>query len=182
MVQIPQGPWGRKHYRFGLAGEGQADVIEQLLHARRGTVLDIGCGHQGVHAANLKKCSKLLVAADKDEGMIRSARSDLSLPTNIIFLAADAYDLPLASESVDHVVALGLLAYITDLERLFLEFHRVIRKRGMVMISNSVSRDKNPVVHAAFLSGLRLVCEREGKCPAATGPTKRRYLCVFERA
>jgi len=113
--------------------------------------------------------------------MVRASRSDLPLSTNVGFLVANAYHLPLASESVDHVVALGMLAYVTEPERVFLEFYRVLRGSGMVMVSNSVSREKAPVVRAASASGLRLTHESEGFCPAASGPIKRRYLCVFQR-
>lgn len=113
-MELPISPWEHWHYRFGLAGEGQADLIEQLLRRRRGVVLDIGCGPQGRHAANLASLSALLIAADKNVGMVQSASADLPMRRNVSFLVANAHNLPLADGSVDHVVSLGMFAYIQE--------------------------------------------------------------------
>jgi ubiquinone/menaquinone biosynthesis C-methylase UbiE len=116
---------------------------------------------------------------DKNAGMVASAKSDPN-PTNVRFVAADAYDLPLSGESVDNIVALGRLAYIGDISRLFAEFRRVLRQGGKIMVTDSVVREKTPVVAAAEEFGLHLVDEAEGHCRAAAGPINRRRLLVLE--
>ncbi len=179
-MEIPVSPWERWAYRFGLAGEGQADLIERALIREPGTVLDIGCGPQGRHAANLAALSKLLIAADKDSGMVRSARSDRPMPTNVRFLVADAFNLPFSCNSIDHVIALGLFAYVKEPDGVLGEFRRVIRRHGKIFASNSVAHERGMLIRAATAVGLRLTHDLEGRCPAASGPVKRRYLCVFE--
>ncbi len=179
-MQIPVSPWEFRHYRFGLAGEGQADFIQELLSHRRGVVLDIGCGPQGHHVANLAAHSAFLIAADRDIRMVQSAIADFMSRPNAAYLVADAGSLPLKSGSVDYVVSLGMFAYIEDPGPVFAELRRVTRRDGFVIVSNSVARPKPPLVKAAAAAGLRLVHDAEGKCPAASGPIKRRYLCVFK--
>ena len=73
--------WALEHYRLGLAGEGQADVIEKHLARHRGVVADVGCGPQGQHASNLARLCRWLIAVDKDPGMVRAA----SLDSRVIF-------------------------------------------------------------------------------------------------
>ena len=46
-MHIPQSAWALEHYRLGLAGEGQADVIEKHLARHRGVVADVGVGRKG---------------------------------------------------------------------------------------------------------------------------------------
>jgi len=178
-MHIPQSAWALEHHRFGLAGEGQADVVEKFLVRYRGVVADVGCGLQGQQASNLARLCRWLVAVDKNPGMVRAASLDPNAP-NITFVAANAYDLPFAAAAFDSVVALGLLAYITDLTRLLAEFRRVVRKGGMIILTDSVGRSDRPVLSAAAAAALRLVEESEAHCPAASGSIKRRRLLVFE--
>jgi ubiquinone/menaquinone biosynthesis C-methylase UbiE len=178
-MEIPQSEWERIHYRLGLAGEGQADIIEKRLAEHRGMLLDIGCGCQGHHVSNLAKWCRRVVAADMDPGMIKVASLD-EVPSNVYFVAANAFSLPFLDAMFDDVVGLGILAYIAEAERLFRELRRVTRRGGRVMLTNSVARDKRPVLVAASAACLQLVDDVEGYCPAASGPVKRRYLLVFE--
>jgi ubiquinone/menaquinone biosynthesis C-methylase UbiE len=172
--------WESWHYRFGLAGEGQADVIQNFLERYRGVVLNVGCGLDGAKLARLAAHCNAQVALDKDRGMVKSAESTCSA-NNVAFLVADAHDLPFRDCSADHVVALGLFAYMSDAARVLREFHRVCRRGGHVMITNSVSRSREHHRKAGVEAGLCLVEEMEGYCPAASGDIKRRYLLVFSR-
>ena len=65
--------WEHHHYRFGLAGEGQADVIQGYLDARRGRVLYVGCGPRIEILLNVNAHCSELIAADKDTKMHRAA-------------------------------------------------------------------------------------------------------------
>jgi hypothetical protein len=75
---------------------------------------------------------------------------------------------------------LGLLAYITEIGKLLTEFRRVITPAGIIVLTDSVSRPKEPVFEAARISALRLLEDAENHCPAASGAIKRRRLFVFE--
>jgi hypothetical protein len=50
----------------------------------------------------------------------------------------------------------------------------------MVVVSDSVAREKAPLIEAATATGLHLIQDAEGACREASGPIKRRYLYVFE--
>jgi ubiquinone/menaquinone biosynthesis C-methylase UbiE len=172
--------WESHHYRFGLAGEGQADAIEQVLLTHRGCVLNVGCGLDGGRVARLASHCHSQVALDHELGMLTATRRTCAAK-NVIFIAADAHNLPFRNDSVDHVIALGLFAYIKDPVHVFREFRRVCRPDGYVMITNSVSRPKDKHCAAGVEAGLTLVDEAEGYCPAASGEIKRRYLLVFTK-
>jgi ubiquinone/menaquinone biosynthesis C-methylase UbiE len=172
--------WESWHHRFGLAGEGQADIIQDFLQRYPGRVVSIGCGLHGGKIARLAEHCKSLVAMDKDPGMVKSAEATCRT-TNVVFLVADAHNLPFADCSADHVVALGLFAYINDTVRVLREFHRICRRSGHVMITNSVSRPKEQHREAGLEAGFTLVEEAEGYCPAASGNIKQRYLLLFTK-
>ncbi len=173
--------WESWHHRFGLAGEEQADIIQHFLERYPGRVLNIGCGLHGGKIARLAEHCKSLVAIDKDRGMVKSAETSCGA-ANVVFLVADAHNLPFADCSADHIVALGLFAYINDTLRVLREFHRVCRGNGHVMITNSVSRSKEHHREAGVEAGFTVVDEREGYCPAASGNIKRRYLFLFAKS
>ena len=170
--------WIEKHHRFGLAGEGQANIVARVLSARRGRVVDIGCGPEPRHVVNLSYHCNVLIAADHEIGMVSGAARQKEA-RNIRFLVADAFNLPLAGGSLDHIVALGLFAYIIDPADAFREFRRVVTEGGNVLLTNSVAHPKEPVLDAAIAQGFTLVAEDESFCPVASGPVERRYLLVL---
>ncbi len=172
--------WQSHHHRFGLAGEGQADMIQAILDGLPGLVLNVGCAFDGMKIARLASHCQTQVAIDHDLGMVTRARRECS-SRNVRFLAADAYGLPLVDQCAEHVVALGLFAYVNKPVAVFAEFSRVIRPSGRIMITNSVSRQIDLHRRAGIEAGLRLVDETEGYCPACSGDIKRRYMLVFSK-
>ena len=168
--------WEDHHYRFGLAGEGQADSIQALLEGSSGLVLNIGCGPDGSKLARLASHCKRQIAVDRDLDIVRRAR-DRCAAANVAFVVADAHKLPFTDGCAEHVVALGLFAYVTDPVGVFREFRRVTKSH--VTITNSVSNPLETHKHAGEEAGLTLVDKSEGYCPAASGEIKRRYMLVF---
>jgi SAM-dependent methyltransferase len=180
---IKQWEWERYHYRFGLAGEGQADIIEGFFKRSPGVVLHVGCGPLRRHVINLAALSTLLIAIDKNIRAVQSARAEHPIPSNAVFLVGNAEALPLARSSVDYVLALGLFAYFRNegaQGALLSELRRVTKRQGLVIVSNSVAYPKARLVKAASAAELRLLQDNEAFCPAASGENKRRYLCIFE--
>jgi len=178
MTNYKQMMWEFHHYRFGLAGEGQADAIQALLEASPGLVLNIGCGPDGSRVAKLASHCGRQIAVDKDLDAVRAAR-DSCTAADVDFVAADAHKLPFADGCVEHVVALGLFAYVSDPVLVFREFRRVTKPRGHVTITNSVSGSIETHKRAGKDAALVLADEAEGCCPAASGDMKRRYMLVF---
>jgi hypothetical protein len=85
--------WQSHHYRFGLAGEGQADRIQQILDEHPGLVLNVGCAFEGSKITRLAVHCQTQLALDHDIGIVVRARRECTA-RNVNFLAADAHDLP----------------------------------------------------------------------------------------
>jgi ubiquinone/menaquinone biosynthesis C-methylase UbiE len=172
--------WEGYHYRFGLAGEGQADIIERYLATKKGRVLNIGCGPGGDKIKNLAGHCKSLICSDISAAAINFARA-AETHRRVSYLVTDTRNLPIAKNTVDHILALGLFAYITDVGSVFREFYRVCRGAGYLMVTNSVAHPKEQYIEESSIVGFRLIEKQEGYCPAASGDVKRRYLLVFQR-
>jgi ubiquinone/menaquinone biosynthesis C-methylase UbiE len=170
--------WEHYHHRFGLAGEGQADTIQRRLESRRGRVLNIGCGPWGDKINNLAKHCALLVCADESPGCLAIAARGVTEPT-VRLLAADVHELPFQDGCFDHVLALGLFAYVRDPTRVMAELRRICCLGGSVMLTNAVRHHREPLLESAAAAAFGVVDDIEGYCPAASGDVKRRYLLVF---
>jgi ubiquinone/menaquinone biosynthesis C-methylase UbiE len=177
-MRIVLGPTLEHMYRFGMAGLGQAGLIEKILSADKGNILNVGCGPQGHHIANLVHWTTFMVAADHDLTTLSEARRDVPVGT-AYWLAADAYRLPFLSNTFQHVIGLGLLAYINEPHLMLEEFARLISANGRIVLTTSSSRPRDPVLAGAHHAGLRLVLENDAACPSASGPFKRRTMFVF---
>lgn len=172
--------WEHWHYCFGLAGEGQADIIQTYLERKRGRAVTVGCGPNGNKIARLAQYCESLLAIDHELKAVVLAKGS-GIATTLNFLVADAHHLPLSDNCADYVIALGLFAYITDPRCVLTEFSRVCRPGGYVLFTNSVSRSKRKHQVAGTDASLVFVEEAEGYCPAASGDKKARYLLVFRK-
>lgn len=178
--QMKRAEWEAHHYRFGLAGEGQADRIEQIPRAQTGLVLNAGCGHDGEKIARLSACCARQMSIDRSLAMISRARATC-LASNVDYCCAEAKCLPLGNASMDHIVALGMFACVADPGIVFREFLGVSKPGAYVLITNSVSHPIDVCREAGLGSGLDLAEEMEAYCPTASGDKKRRYLLAFVR-
>jgi ubiquinone/menaquinone biosynthesis C-methylase UbiE len=172
--------WRQYHSRFGMAGEGQADLIEKYLKRHPGLVLYVGCGNRSDAITNLATLCTALVVTDKYSEMLLAATPNPK-PSNVSFLLSDAHDLRVPSETVDHILALGLFAHIEQTIFVFREFYRVCRPGGYLMLTNSVQRTQNKYEEAGNQVGFKLIEHSEGYCPDASGTVKRRYILIFSK-
>jgi glycine/sarcosine N-methyltransferase len=127
--------------------------IEELLAAvgaRR--LLDAACG-TGMHAIALAERGYRVVGADVSVGMIRQARANAAgLDYDVSFSVAGLGELaPQLGDGFDAVLCLGnSLPHLLTAEALrgaLVDFHRVLRRGGLLMIQNRnfdrVIRDEN---------------------------------------
>ena len=127
--------WRRLHELLGLG-------------PRAGRVaLDFGCG-EGALLPSLSAHWPVVVAVDEDiRAATRLVRDhDLS---NVRLLAADGNRLPLASASVDVVVAADVLEHFKVLATPLAEIARVLRPNGVILVSA-------PMEHAFYRLGRRV--------------------------
>jgi SAM-dependent methyltransferase len=122
--------------------------VAQLNPAPGSTVLDVGCGFGAFHPA-LAAAGARVLAFDYSPGMAREARQQAArdgLPVQV--LQADAQQIPLAANSVDHALASHMLYHVPDIRRALLEIKRVVKIGGRVLITT------NAVDHSARLYAL----------------------------
>ncbi|HVE98393.1 MAG TPA: methyltransferase domain-containing protein [Mycobacteriales bacterium] len=94
-------------------------------------VLDVGCG-TGFLAAGLRRARPDLavVGCDLSAGMLDRARRAGAWP----LVQGDATRLPVASSSLDLVVARGVLHHLPDVAGALVEWRRVLRDGGAVVL------------------------------------------------
>ena len=121
--------FGRAAASYDAAAHLQRAVCRQLLNSAGSEcqpkrILDLGSG-TGYGSELLRQCFPRaeIIALDLAEGMLQYARS--SRPVADAYIAADAEQLPLASDSVDLVFSSMALQWCYDLSKLFAELHRV---------------------------------------------------------
>jgi SAM-dependent methyltransferase len=96
-------------------------------------VLDAGCG-AGAHAAALTERGATVTGIDLSAGLLEIARQRLGVDVSLI--EADlGKPLPLASGSFDLVLASLVMHYLEDWGPTLVEFHRVLRPGGRLVIS-----------------------------------------------
>lgn len=98
-------------------------------------VADVGAG-AGLASVALATRGHRVLAVDSTRRMLdlTQARADRA-GVAIELVEADAAELPLEPASVDLVVALGLLPWVTEPERILAEFRRVLRPGGGLIVT-----------------------------------------------
>lgn len=112
----------------------QRDHVLDLLGAEHRRILDVGCGTGEALAAGCP-AGTLGVGVDLSLSMLLHAASIGSRHSSLRFLAADAGALPLASESFDAIISIGLLEYVWPDQHVLEEFARVLRRGGAAIIA-----------------------------------------------
>ena len=134
----------RERYdRWALVYDHDANPLPALEepHVRRALggvhgcqVLDLGCG-TGRHTAWLAEAGARVTAVDFSEMMLEQARRKLP-GGDVRFVVHDLHDpLPLEATSFDAVVSGLVLEHLRDLDGFFREVHRVLRPRGLAVVS-----------------------------------------------
>ena len=149
-----------EQYREDLCGHDETFLYPFLVLAERyiekpSRLLDIGCG-TGLSTRLLQQAgyetagvdlSPLFLAVEKKE----FPQTDLA--------AADAFQLPFASQTFDAVVAFEFIEHIPDIPRLLDEILRVLKKNGTIVIHSP--NLLSPYLPAFDL--LRLCLGKEGR-------------------
>ncbi len=114
-----------------------AEVFSKMVNGP--LVLDLGCG-PGSYALALAMRGKHVVAGDVSIKMlsllssrISDVPADSTLPCRI-----SAYDLPLVDHCIDAVLALNLLHFVGDPQKVVHEARRVLRERGFFIVTGKI--------------------------------------------
>jgi SAM-dependent methyltransferase len=116
-------------------------------------VLEIACG-SGPGLGVLAKRARSLVAGDISESILGRARRHYG--SRIDLRVMDAQSLPFPDSSLDVVIIFEALYYVPDAECFMKECRRVLRRGGMVLVSNANKdlSDFNPSPHSHVYHGV----------------------------
>lgn len=126
-------------------------LFERVVPAGAGTVLDLACGTAYYWPLLARRCRRL-VGADLSPAMAAAGRRRHVVEGGLpgLVLCAEAGRLPLATGSVDVVLAVDALHHVAALGATLLEVRRVLAPRTGVLVAVEPNV-LNPVVLAAHL-------------------------------
>ena len=126
--------WKFDRYVMRKRKEAVLNIFQQHAANRSLRILDIGCG-PGVFLAHLAKQGHLVLGIDRAEEMLREAKKKINsgYAVEALCIRADIEELPLANDSIDITLCLGVLPYLGDDRRSLTEISRVLRKDGIVI-------------------------------------------------
>jgi demethylmenaquinone methyltransferase/2-methoxy-6-polyprenyl-1,4-benzoquinol methylase len=111
-------------------------------------ILDVAAG-TGTSSASLAKSGASVVAADFSPGMIEVGRGRQAHVPNLVFVEADATDLPFGDEEFDAVTISFGLRNVNEPKRALAEFLRVVKPGGRLVICE-FSHPPTAVVRAGY--------------------------------
>ncbi|MGY5129715.1 class I SAM-dependent methyltransferase [Streptomyces nigrescens] len=121
--------------RYDLPG-----IVVEQLRGTRGTVVDVGCGNgKFIERLRRDRPEMRLLGLDVSLGILAGVPRPVAV--------ADAAQLPLASTSVDGVLALHMLYHVEDIPAAIKELARVVKPGGVVLASTNSARDKAELDH-----------------------------------
>ena len=113
----------------------QINIMRSMLSGEAaGTVLDIGCA-AGAEIPALRAMGHKIIAFDFSERMVQVCRRRFAADPAVEVFCAQADRLPLADQSVTHVVCLGVFEYLRDYSPGLAEISRVLRPNGLVVLA-----------------------------------------------
>lgn len=108
-------------------------IIKKMIGGTSGKVLDVGCASGWLTARVAQTLAKTEVTGlDISEKMIRYAKAKHS---KIVFVCADAHQLPFSDESFDLIICSETLEHVRDPLAVLLEIKRCLFPGGQVVIS-----------------------------------------------
>lgn len=97
-------------------------------------LLEVGCGPGGLWSENLDRLPPevRITLGDLSTGMAAAARAAVDGHASFSFIGVDAQDIPLASASLERVVANHMLYHVPDMAKAVREIARVLKPGGIL--------------------------------------------------
>lgn len=149
-----------------LLRQQQTQMFVAHVHGR---ILELGCGAGNV-LLNVSSDNPIKsFGADFSFGMLTQAQHNANqLKQNLPLLNADATQLPLASNSFETIICLGVLEYIPNFSDVLSECMRILKPKGQLIVSipnatspfiridDTVFAIKNAITHTLLPTRLRI--------------------------
>jgi ubiquinone/menaquinone biosynthesis C-methylase UbiE len=134
--------WGYSINRFASL------THEALTSSKNGCVLDLGCGSLAFTAKTyIQYSDRPVILIDQSLRMLRIAKSRLmklngKFPDNMVFLHADALQLPFQQKSFKTIISLNLLHCLDDTKKLFIGLKNVLSDNGKMYFTTLVKGNR----------------------------------------
>ena len=121
---------------------------DRLASSTEGCVLDIGCGSLVFTArAYAGYPERPVVFSDESIKMLRAAKSRLkklngSIPSNMVFLHADAQQLPFNPRSFHTIISMNMLHVLQDIKRVILGMENVLDDGGTMSFTSLILNNR----------------------------------------
>jgi ubiquinone/menaquinone biosynthesis C-methylase UbiE len=114
--------------------QAQLNIVRTMLAGERGRILDIGCAAGG-EIPLLQSQGFRVIGTDISPKMLSYAHHRFAGANDVQFCRADIERLPFVSQSMDHVVCLGVLEYLPDYSAALDEINRVLCPGGLAILA-----------------------------------------------
>lgn len=121
---------------------------DALTSSKKGYVLDLGCGSLAFTAKTyIQYSDRPVVLLDQSLKMLRRAKSRLNklndkVPDNMVFLHADALQLPFKSNSFSTIISQNLLHCLDDTKKLLIGLKNVLSENGKMYFTTLVKGNR----------------------------------------
>jgi len=161
----------------------QLAIVISMLAGESGRILDLGCAAGG-EIPEFRADDFSVVGVDISSHMLKFASQRFASDPGVHFCRSDIDQLPFLSQSMDHVVCLGVFEYLPNYNPAVQEIRRVLRPGGLAIfaIPSRISqcelgeRFASATVAPLWRAAKRLM--RRASTPAQIKPPFHRNLCV----
>lgn len=121
---------------------------DALTSSKTGNVLDLGCGSLAFTAKTyIQYSNRPVVLMDQSLKMLRIAKSRLiklngKVPDNMVFLHADAFQLPFQQKSFNTIISQNLLHCIDDTKKILTELKNILSEDGRMYFTTLVKGNR----------------------------------------
>ena len=161
---------GNRYYNRIMWGYRTADFAsfchDSLVSSTDGWVLDAGCGSLVFTArAYASYSERPVVLLDESVQMLRAAKSRLvklngSVPPNMVFVHADALQLPFEPKSFRTIISMNLLHVLRDAKRVLLELENVLADGGTMSFTSLIANRRFGNMYLNLLGRMGQVVSR----------------------
>ena len=153
------------------------EFIFERVRPLKGNILDIGSG-KGIMALSLARAGYSFTSVDNNEEMLKITALNLAYE-NLLSQAElhvmDAYSLEFKENSFDNVFMIEALHHMDDVERIFSEIDRVLRKNGQIILADFNKEGLRIVDHIHEREGHKHKTSFVGKNEADSCLARNRY-------
>jgi ubiquinone/menaquinone biosynthesis C-methylase UbiE len=134
--------WGYSIEKFASISQ------EALTSSKTGNILDLGCGSLAFTARKYIRYSDCpVILVDQSLKMLRLAKSRLiklngKVPDNMVFLHANALQLPFQQKSFETIISLNLLHCIDDTKKLLIGLKELLTENGKMYFTTLIKSNR----------------------------------------